>query len=62
MAHLIISFVAALAMAATVYTQTSSFSMAILAYVGAGMMVFLAGLIASAMAVSNEENFSAARG
>lgn len=62
MAHLIISFIAALTMAATVYMQTSSIALAILAYTGAGTLVFLTGLVASALAVSSEDDFSAARG
>jgi hypothetical protein len=61
MGHLIISFMAAMFMAATVYMQTSSFALAFLAYSGAGVLVFLTGLIASALAIESEKDLSVAR-
>ncbi len=62
MAYLIISFIAALTMSATVYMQTSSIALAVLAYVGAGMLVLLTGLIASALSLSSEKDLSIAQG
>lgn len=61
MAHIIVSFLAALTMAAIIYIQTSSLALAFLAYTGAGILVFLTGLIASALAVSSETNLTVAR-
>ncbi|NNE80605.1 MAG: hypothetical protein HKN18_10070 [Silicimonas sp.] len=45
MAYLLVSFVAALVMAVTVYAETSSFLWAFVAYVLAGFGVLMTGLV-----------------
>ena len=55
MAHIIISFFAALAVAFSVYLETASFFYAFLAYSGAGSLVLLSAIFAS-MIVRREDN------
>lgn len=47
MAHIIISFFAALAVAISVYVETASFGYAFLAYSAAGSLVLLSAIFAS---------------
>ena len=55
MGHLIISFFAALAVAISVYMETASVGLALLAYAAAGSVVLLTTIFASSLSVREDK-------
>ena len=62
MGHLVISFFAAFAVAIAVYSETSSFLYALLAYSGAGTLVLLTSVLSTMIALRDDPSMEAQEG